>query len=314
MKKTFILSAALIAAIGANAEVFTYDFNTNPAFCESIFAEAGTILPSGLEGLGYGTNYDYIDKTGTAINTCGSMFNVKEGDVWHAVKNRAIDLTDGETYTLEGTDGEFTAIDMTHPFISWDQEGVGPSRTLLMKGWGTTDGWKDDNYNAIDENNYVPTRNAIAFNRNSNTGCRKGTYVQFPAVKDPTKLTIYIGHAGGKYIDKGLYAEVVPVVNGVAGEVIPVQGPDNAVAKRYYKMEVALPAGLSGDVAFRVGCGGSELGLYHVVIENGGQSAIENIIADAENENAPVYNLLGVQVDETYKGVVIKNGKKYIQK
>ena len=36
-------------------------------------------------------------------------------------------------------------------------------------------------------------------------------------------------------------------------------------------------------------------------------------IAVAE-ENAPIYNLQGVQVDENYKGVVIKNGKKFINK
>lgn len=98
--------------------------------------------------------------------------------------------------------------------------------------------------------------------------------------------------------------------------MIPVQGPDDAVAKRYYKMNVALPAGLTGNVAFRIGCGGSELGLYHVVMEaeSAGSSAIEDIIANDVDENAPVYNVMGIQVDENYKGVVIKNGKKYIQR
>ncbi len=318
MKKSLILSAALIAAFGANAEVFTYDFNNTPIYCKAIFAEAGTIVDEAteLEGLGFSGNYDFVDKTGMAKNTCGSMFNVKDEEgKWHAVTNRAIDLVDGQTYTLEGTDGDFTPIDMTHPFICWDQEGVGPARTLLMGGWGSLDAWADDNYNAIDEANWVSTKNAIAFNRNANTGSRTGTYVQFPAIQNPTSLTIWIGHAGGKYIDKGLYAEVVPVVDGVVGEVIPVQGIDDAVAKRYYKMNVALPEGLKGNVAFRIGCGGSELGLYHVVMENSSESsAIEDIIANDNNENAPVYNAMGIEVDENYKGVVIKNGKKYIQR
>ncbi len=35
---------------------------------------------------------------------------------------------------------------------------------------------------------------------------------------------------------------------------------------------------------------------------------------NAAEENAPIYNLQGVQVDENYKGIVIKNGKKYINK
>lgn len=328
MKKSLILSAALVAAFGANAEVFTYDFNETPAYCKAIFAEAGTIIDeaTGLEGLGFASNYDFIDKTGTAKNTCGSMFNVKgEDGNWAAVKNRAIDLVDGWTYTLEGeeTEGEntFTPIDMTHPFICWDQDGKGPARTLLMKGWGTLDAWADKDYNAIDADNWVSTKNAIAFNRNSNSGSRTGTYVQFPAIKNPTSLTIYIGHAGGKYIDKGLYAEVVPVVDGVAGEAIAVgdnlaEGETTTtVAKRYYKYVVSLPEGLKGNVAFRIGCGGSELGLYHVVMEGEqASSGIEDIIAVPTDENAPIYNVMGVQVDENYKGIVIKNGKKYVQK
>jgi hypothetical protein len=32
-----------------------------------------------------------------------------------------------------------------------------------------------------------------------------------------------------------------------------------------------------------------------------------------ENENAPIYNLAGQRVDKSFKGVVIQNGKKFIQ-
>lgn len=326
MKKSLLLSAAALATVfGASADVFTYDFYETPLFCKAIYAETGSIVDEtlGLEGLGYASNgnYDFIDKTGAAKNTDNTMFNVKDEDgVWHAVTNLCISLVDGQTYTLEGTqtvgENEFTPIDKTHPFICWDQEGVGPSRVLCMGGWGTLDEWSDDetykkDYNAIDAANWVATRNAIAFNRNANTAARSATYVQFPEVNNPTKLTIYIGHAGGKYIDKGLYAEVVPVVNGEVGEMIPVQGPEDAVARRYYKMEVALPA-LQGNVAFRIGCGGSELGLYHVVMEGNSPAAVEGIAAEAAEEAA--YNVMGMRVDASYKGIVIKNGKKYIQR
>ena len=44
----------------------------------------------------------------------------------------------------------------------------------------------------------------------------------------------------------------------------------------------------------------------------------EGWTADVEDVVAPqpdnkIYNLLGVEVDENYKGIVIKNGQKYIQ-
>lgn len=43
------------------------------------------------------------------------------------------------------------------------------------------------------------------------------------------------------------------------------------------------------------------------------ESGIDDIIVDTD-DNAPIYNILGIQVDENYKGIVIKNGKKYIQR
>ena len=45
-------------------------------------------------------------------------------------------------------------------------------------------------------------------------------------------------------------------------------------------------------------------------------TGIDNLNAENKtlNENAPVYNLAGQRVDKTYKGVVIQNGKKFINR
>ena len=43
-------------------------------------------------------------------------------------------------------------------------------------------------------------------------------------------------------------------------------------------------------------------------------TAINGIEATAEEANAPIYNLAGQKVTKAYKGVVIQNGKKYVQK
>lgn len=48
------------------------------------------------------------------------------------------------------------------------------------------------------------------------------------------------------------------------------------------------------------------------VVISAGTSAIEGVTLD--DSNAPAYDLRGVQVDKNYKGIVIKNGRKYIQK
>ena len=47
---------------------------------------------------------------------------------------------------------------------------------------------------------------------------------------------------------------------------------------------------------------------------NGTTTNINNITTDATSVNAPAYNLAGQKVSASYKGVVIKAGKKYIQK
>lgn len=50
-------------------------------------------------------------------------------------------------------------------------------------------------------------------------------------------------------------------------------------------------------------------------VQTPSESGIADIIADETiDENAPMYNVLGQQVDASYKGLVIKNGKKYINR
>ena len=54
------------------------------------------------------------------------------------------------------------------------------------------------------------------------------------------------------------------------------------------------------------------LGLKY--LPEGETNAIESVGVDVENVEAPVYNVYGQRVDESYQGLVIKNGKKYFQK
>lgn len=51
-----------------------------------------------------------------------------------------------------------------------------------------------------------------------------------------------------------------------------------------------------------------------IVITYGTGSGISNVATDKANADAPVYNLNGQKVSKDYKGVVVKNGKKYVQK
>lgn len=317
MKKSLILSAALFAAFGANAEVYTYDFNKTPEFFKLLQ------LPESEDGLGWTGNYDLIYKDGTTKNTDGeAMIYKPEGaEKGIARANRLISLYDGQTYlfTEEANSYDYPVADETilsQPFLSWGEKGI--TRVIWMSGWGSEDAWEDKTYNAATEADWVSTKHALQFGRIGTLGMvsRGDTWVQFPAVQAPAKLTVYVGSfSDSSSKTQALKTAVTPVVDGVAQEKVIIcnEASGTFTEKRYYKKEYTYNG--TGKVAFRVGPEDQQMYLFHTTIETLGESGIEDVIATpVEDENAPAYNVLGIQVDENYKGIVIKNGKKYIQK
>ncbi len=66
---------------------------------------------------------------------------------------------------------------------------------------------------------------------------------------------------------------------------------------------------------YYVFAGGSKLGFFGFKYEtDGGTSGINNVTTSEVNENAPVYNLSGQRVNKETKGILIQNGKKFINK
>jgi hypothetical protein len=53
--------------------------------------------------------------------------------------------------------------------------------------------------------------------------------------------------------------------------------------------------------------------VYELIVNQGEvvNTSVENVVAP--EFNGKTFNLLGVEVDENYKGIVIKNGQKFIQ-
>ena len=63
---------------------------------------------------------------------------------------------------------------------------------------------------------------------------------------------------------------------------------------------------------YYVFCTGSKLGFYGFKYEVGTSTGISSVKAEAAH-NGKTYNLAGQQVSDSYKGLVIKNGKKYVK-
>ena len=80
-------------------------------------------------------------------------------------------------------------------------------------------------------------------------------------------------------------------------------GTDAYVDGKYHK----------GGVTFNI-YNECKLAHAYVLLEDNTPTNISNALVAPAAKNAPVYNLAGQQVDASYKGVVIKNGKKYVQK
>jgi len=51
-----------------------------------------------------------------------------------------------------------------------------------------------------------------------------------------------------------------------------------------------------------------------ISVEGVQTTAIEDLKASAGNTDAPTYNLAGQRVDASYKGVVIRNGRKFVRR
>ena len=72
-----------------------------------------------------------------------------------------------------------------------------------------------------------------------------------------------------------------------------------------------LPAGETGRTGIvTVDADGFKLDIVIKQGDGGPATGVENVVVPANNKT---YNLLGVEVDENYKGIVIKNGQKFIQ-
>jgi len=57
------------------------------------------------------------------------------------------------------------------------------------------------------------------------------------------------------------------------------------------------------------------MGLYGFQFTAGGSSGVETIkVEKVWNADAPMYNLSGQKVDKSYKGIVIQNGRKFVNK
>lgn len=328
MKKSLLFAAAIACACAANAEVFEYGFNyDNPAF-----PFLGLLNDEESEYYNPG-NYEFISKYGVGMpNDVAFPLIVppevptSEGGKGTLKVGLGISMLDGHIYKLNPdveVDEEFAEqiVDMPaenydYPFLSWGEKGV--TITNFMTGWGSDEAWEEKAYNAATEADWVACKNGVQFKRFGSDGIvsRQDTYFQYPAVTGDVTVTVWAGTnlGGTNNQDNTLRVIITPVFDGVPApeQAVEILKEDPA-DKVYYKLPEAKFDANGKKLEVRVGCNGTLLNLMYVRIEGEkAEAAVDGVAVEAADTKA--YNLFGVQVDENYKGLVIKNGKKFVQK
>ena len=105
-------------------------------------------------------------------------------------------------------------------------------------------------------------------------------------------------------------------------ELKSVKKPEEALAKDdpYILWDgnqavwVYLTFEAEANETYYVFCKNSQIGFSSFEFTPDPDSSLDSIIADSDDDDAPTYNILGQRVGKDYKGIVIRNGKKYIQK
>lgn len=150
-------------------------------------------------------------------------------------------------------------------------------------------------FNAAVADNHVDGFTAYTSGNGTNGNKPQGTFYTIVPANDG-----YITVAVVLNADKAFYVEedgtALAAYNGIT------------VAEKYYgPYQFAVTAGKS----YKVYCAGSKLGFYGFTYSITA-TGLDNVAAVAAE--APAYNLLGQKVDASFKGIVIKNGKKMLQK
>ena len=151
---------------------------------------------------------------------------------------------------------------------------------------------------------------------------QKVAYTEFTGVVPAGKAVLVCGTEGQKY-------ELTPATEKAdatfATDLKVSNGNVQSDGTNFYGF--TTKDGVSGfvrvakDVAVPLGKGYLQLTgntaaapVFYSINIGGGTTAIGQVEVEKGTENGAIYNLAGQRVDASYKGVVIKNGKKYVNK
>ena len=172
-----------------------------------------------------------------------------------------------------------------------------------------TTNWADADFTA-----YVCGKNSGKLHSDAEpTGC---AYKFETAKAGSLTVGVQLNANKGFHILDAAFAEVTPVSYNLPS----AKDGDSQTFAQNEKGENIVSAKSNGVVKINVAEGGTyyilaagtKLGFYGFKYEVGTSTGISSIEATSA-QNGKTYNLAGQQVSDSYKGLVIKNGKKYVK-
>lgn len=330
MKKTFTLISVALCAMSVNAQTWkAAEYDLSKAATETL-----------TEGIYKGNADGYDVNQPSTLESSSIVVEDVEGIKMTAVSTPnnlgTKDIEDGKKKTFwelkgstEGNDALITSdctpqfaqylMPQGNPtFIYWDYEVEGQNGLSFKVGDISEIYWTPGAnmpakgaYYKFAATKSGDLRVAIYGNKNSNP-----TYIVDESTKQPlapasVTVSIYYQNTGfayegnaeegtAKYFNVGPQADdyVLQHTNGIT-QNRPVLG----------YIDFSVEAGKT----YWLFNPKSQIGIYGFFFQAGGTDGIASVKAELESD-APIYNLAGQKVDKGFKGVVIQNGKKMIQK
>lgn len=239
--------------------------------------------------------------------------------------------TSSITFTTDAVDGKYKAgtasLSITVVAATLDeQENVSATSTWDWSQFGVSEIKLDDNTNPKKTDEFVLS-NVITYGYCTTIGTdfgnakalkvimeypvRGGSYCQGPSIKFNTtvagKLSVTYSNTGTRSDESQRRYLNVNGTNYDDGTMDTEQATtaDIAVAAG----EVTISGRMGTDTTTP-----QFLRYYKIVFTKSDTDGIQTVKSETIDVNAPAYNLAGQKVDKSFKGVVIQNGKKMIQK
>lgn len=299
----------------------------------TITATNATITSVTFDVLSNDTNAGSDNTPGWSVKADGKTFNV-DATVWEGSTTSLV-VTGGSKASIQGLVIEYTATDSTDTPETGDDDDTATSDSLFFTEAMIGQGEVAQNITLTGE-----TGVQVVFTSNSDNAQIDSSNGNFGTV-DAYSTLAYRYRPGGKSsnginsTNKGVFSfptagtlYIYAYNNQADDRELQLVGEDTAIIweNAYSAEDYVSPEGKNTKI-YPVYSTDVNKGTAYLLwptnqvmlygfefIPSQGGSSVVSLVDDVYNENAPVFDLSGRQVDENYKGIVIQNGKKFIRR